>query len=121
MARGSIDTWGGGVWGTIAECHHLYDTDADGREWTANGTPDDNARLIAAAGTAAHECAEMGYDPIEAVRALPELICHLKRLQRFAEDAPRCDFKEDQTLSWVNYETAEVRKLLDRAAGRENG
>jgi hypothetical protein len=33
-----------------------------------------NARLIAAVGTAAHECAQMGYDPIKAVRALPHIM-----------------------------------------------
>jgi hypothetical protein len=31
-------------------------------------------RLIAAAGTAAHECAQMGYDPVEAVGALPRAL-----------------------------------------------
>jgi len=31
-----------------------------------------NARLIAAAGTAAQEAAEMGYDPVAAVEALPK-------------------------------------------------
>jgi len=33
-----------------------------------------NARLIAAAGTAAQQAKEMGYDPQKAVEALPELI-----------------------------------------------
>ena len=33
-----------------------------------------NARLIAAAGTAAQEAKEMGYDPQKAVEALPELL-----------------------------------------------
>jgi aldehyde:ferredoxin oxidoreductase len=41
-------------------------------EWA--GEKEANARLIAAAGTAAHECAEMGYDPIEAVGALPRVL-----------------------------------------------
>lgn len=31
-------------------------------------------RLIAAAGTAAHRAREMGYDPIEVMQALPELL-----------------------------------------------
>jgi hypothetical protein len=44
-----------------------------------------NARLIAAAGTAAQEAKEMGYDPQEAVRALPEL---LKACQKNAERMP---------------------------------
>ena len=33
-----------------------------------------NARLIAAAGTAAQEAREMGYDPVAAVEALPKLL-----------------------------------------------
>jgi len=36
-----------------------------------------NARLIAAAGTAAHEAREMGYDPVKAVEALPELLAKI--------------------------------------------
>jgi hypothetical protein len=41
-----------------------------------NGRPQSlaNADLIAAAGTAAHECAEMGCDPVEAVGALPRVL-----------------------------------------------
>jgi hypothetical protein len=34
----------------------------------------DRARLIAAAGTAAQEAQKMGYDPVAAVEALPELL-----------------------------------------------
>lgn len=34
----------------------------------------DRARLIAAAGTAAHEARDMGYDPVAAVESLPELL-----------------------------------------------
>ena len=39
-----------------------------------------NALLIAAAGTAAHEVARMGYDPIKAVEALPEIIAWINRV-----------------------------------------
>jgi hypothetical protein len=45
----------------------------------------DNARLIAATGTAAQEAREMGYDPQKAVEALPEL---LKACQQNAEGMP---------------------------------
>jgi hypothetical protein len=52
---------------------------------------DANARLIAAAGAAAHECAEMGYDPIEAVRALPQVLRALASMHddpnTYADDA----------------------------------
>ena len=40
----------------------------------------ERARLIAAAGTAADEIAEMGYDPQKAVEALPELLRAAKYL-----------------------------------------
>jgi hypothetical protein len=39
-----------------------------------NDEQEANARLIAAAGTAAQEAEEMGYDPQKAVEALPELL-----------------------------------------------
>jgi hypothetical protein len=60
-----------------------------------------NAALIAAAGTAAHECAEMGYDPIEVVRALPALL-DAARLQHEAWGA-----------------CGQLRDALARAAGKE--
>ena len=56
-----------------------------------------NAHLIAAAGTAAHEVAQMGYDPVEAVRALPGLIR---------------DLAHDTDHGWV-------RDWITRAAGKE--
>jgi len=45
----------------------------------------ENARLIAAAGTAAQEAKEMGYDPQEAVEALPQLLYVADRLRRESE------------------------------------
>lgn len=42
----------------------------------------DRARLIAAAGTAAQEAREMGYDPQKAVEALPILLYVAERLRR---------------------------------------
>jgi len=42
-----------------------------------------NARLIAAAGTAAQEAKEMGYDPHKAVEALPELLEALEDAKKF--------------------------------------
>lgn len=41
------------------------------------------AHLLTAAGTTAHEVRQMGYDPVKAVEALPELL----RLLEFARDA----------------------------------
>jgi len=45
---------------------------------------DRRARLIATAGTAAQEAKELGYDPVKAVEALPEL---LQAAQRVVDDA----------------------------------
>jgi hypothetical protein len=42
-----------------------------------------NARLIAAAGTAAQEAKEMGYAPVAAVEALPELLKALEDAKHF--------------------------------------
>ena len=39
-----------------------------------------NARLIAAAGTAAQEAREMGYDPEKVVRALPKILNEIESL-----------------------------------------
>jgi hypothetical protein len=69
----------------------------------------EDADLIAAAGTAAHECAQMGYDPVEAVRVLPEMI---RTLQEYAVlGSGRC--KIGQPLADMN------RTALARAAGKE--
>jgi hypothetical protein len=69
-----------------------------------------NAALIAAAGTAAHECAEMGYtDAVALFQALPELI---RTLQEYAVlGSGRC--KIGQPLADMN------RAALVRAAGKE--
>jgi len=48
-----------------------------------------NARLIAAAGTAAQEAREMGYDPVAAVEALPDWIDELEHLRKRLWDAFR--------------------------------
>ena len=37
-----------------------------------------------------------------------------KRLQRFTQDAPRCDFKEDRTLSWISVTSENTDSLLSR-------
>lgn len=44
-----------------------------------------NADLIAAAGTAASEVAEMGYDPVKAVKALPQVLRRLEQISDFYE------------------------------------
>lgn len=49
--------------------------------------------------------------------AAPDLLEHLKRLVRFAEDAPRLDFNEDKTLSWLQYELTEAAKTIAKAEG----
>ncbi|MCS3610939.1 hypothetical protein [Salinibacter ruber] len=45
----------------------------------------ENARLIAAAGTAAQEAKEMGYDPQKAVEALPGLLAVLQDIDGMIE------------------------------------
>jgi len=42
---------------------------------------EDDAPIIAAAGTAAQEAREMGYDPQEAVEALPDLLARLVQIR----------------------------------------
>lgn len=44
-----------------------------------------HARLIAAAGTAAQEAKEMGYDPVAAVEALPDLLMALQDIDGMIE------------------------------------
>ena len=43
-------------------------------------TAEDRARLIAAAGTAAQEAREMGYDPVAAVEAFPQILTQIESL-----------------------------------------
>jgi hypothetical protein len=50
---------------------------------------------------------------------MADLLLHLKRLVKFAENAPGLDFNEDKTLSWIPIEVAEARKVIARAEGRE--
>jgi len=40
----------------------------------------ERARLVAATGTAAQEAKEMGYDPVAAVQALPNLLSSMERM-----------------------------------------
>lgn len=58
----------------------------DAGEWPAelDDEAQANAALIAAAGTAAHKIAEMGYDPIKAVEALPALLVAYGKLVQAA-------------------------------------
>jgi SOS-response transcriptional repressor LexA len=42
----------------------------------------------------------------------PDLIATVKRLVKFAEDAPTLDFSEDRTISWIAVVTANARDLL---------
>ena len=53
LAKGSTNVVSGAVLGSIARCTSLFETDGEGREWCARGTPEDNARLIAMAPTMA--------------------------------------------------------------------
>jgi hypothetical protein len=69
---------------------------SDETEWA-------DAHFIAAAGTAAHECAEMGYDPIEAVRSLPGaayLIWHLA-FPGVYDGRPSDDELQQLAKTWV--------------------
>jgi hypothetical protein len=104
MADKTMPTPGPWVWGVGEDgagqtvfmvAHHadrfwhalipLRDAHDDHHEASLNEA-DANARLIAAAGTAAHECAEMGYDPVEAVKALPARIRRAATPHRIADE-----------------------------------
>ena len=56
----------------------LAETNREFKEWK------ENASLIAAAFTAATEVEDMGYDGMEAVRLLAELLTHVALIDRFA-------------------------------------
>ena len=68
-----------------------------------------NARLIAAAGTAAQEAKEMGYDPVAAVEALPEL---LEALESIAVEGKKSFPDAESMIRWT-------LDALDRAEGSD--
>jgi len=70
---------------------------------------DANARLIAAAGTAAQEAADMGYDPVAAVEALPEL---LEALESIAVEGKKSFPDAESMIRWT-------LDALDRAEGSD--
>jgi hypothetical protein len=93
------NTWGLGVTTSHADVAHCGDfcSVRTREEETAN------ARLIAAAGTAAHECAEMGYtDAVSLFQALPEALQLLENLPK-GRVGP-----------------GDVERVLNRAAGKES-
>jgi hypothetical protein len=72
-----------------------------------------HARLIAAAGTAAQEAKEMGYDPVAAVKALPELLFHAKQLlESLNQHGPYNPKREEGRVS--------LQGALASAEGSEN-
>ena len=74
-----------------------------------------DARLIAAAGTAAHEVAQMGYDPVEAVRALPKLL----RMAQSIRDA-RAGHEDRYAREVLRQHDDDAKAALARAAGKES-
>jgi hypothetical protein len=110
--------------------HDKYEGDAiiaDGPRWVVRRVEDPDtgydivsipneadAKLIAAAGTAAHECAEMGYtDAVALFQALPEL---LEAARRLDVDARLTGLQHD--AGWDTF-FADLRAALARAAGKE--
>jgi hypothetical protein len=87
-----------------------------------------NARLIAAAGTAAQEAKEMGYDPVAAVETLPELLANLGALAeinarwRNAEsDDPKDMPEEDHEETFTRMESLlQMVNALKSAEGSED-
>jgi len=77
-----------------------------------------NARLIAAAGTAAQEAKEMGYDPQKAVEALPKLIeatdCGGPVSDALCALKEAADFIEEKTDSKLG--ARRLHRLADEAA-----
>lgn len=55
----------------------------------------------------------------EALSKTSKLKEHLRMLIGFAQNAPRLDFKEDITLSWISVVTADAQKLLAPEEGIE--
>ena len=114
-APGETDTYSGVVWGTIVVCHPCADTDAEGRFWSTNGSANVHACFIATAGTTAHEVAQMGYDPVEAVRALPEL---LKQARTLTNEAPSWSYTHGERRDEVERTIGEALINLDAAIDR---
>ena len=82
-------------------------------------TAEANARFIAIAGTAATEVEDMGFNGLEAVRALPETIKTLENTISALKAAP-CSCNEDRDcqrcVSW-----RQARALLLRLKGGSDG
>lgn len=70
-----------GEWRYVAGTCGVYRTSDDVTIVDYGGLqfPDNDGPVIAAAGTSAHQLYEAGYDGLEAVKALPELMKALKR------------------------------------------
>lgn len=75
-----------------------------------------NAHLICAAFNAAHEARKLGFDPIGAVEALPELLEALEFI-----DGLSCNYEPDLPMpaEHVNLLLKELRAALDKARTRK--
>ncbi|MCS3667369.1 hypothetical protein GGP77_001598 [Salinibacter ruber] len=74
-----------------------------------------NARLIAAAGTAAQEAREMGYDPQRAVEGTPEQLTALERCRRYFRE----QYREGELGALRSSILSEVEDALASAEGSE--
>jgi hypothetical protein len=89
LELGAADSF---VWGPDGDAVAIMGARASVEEKKAN------ARLIAAAGTAAQEAKEMGYDPVSAVQALPEL---LDTLRAIAVEEERPNHNAHRISQWA--------------------
>lgn len=98
LGAGSTDTYDGVVMGTIAVASELEDSDGDGRNWSAGGSPEANAAFI-----------------VRACNAHDELVAALKAtagaLQSSASERDRIKF----TGQWANLGLRTIGSILDDA------
>lgn len=88
----------------------------------AKARREQDARLIAAAGTAASEVADMGYNPVEATAQSPNAWRELDLLWSQVEGAEFQDINDDNDVVLVTVDAAQARRLRDllaRAAGKK--
>lgn len=115
-----------GEWRYVAGTCGVYRTSDDVTIVDYGGLqfPDNDGPMIAAAGTSAHQLYEAGYDGLEAVKALPELLETLKRMDRMHELMMRdVNHKQSayqaETLREMNEAPLQTQRLLSRLAKKE--
>jgi len=101
----------------VAEANQAFNDETE-----LEGHYEANARLIAAAGTAAQEAREMGYDPAKTVGQTGQLLCHLEKLIACLEEAHEKAHPEGH-MQGGRYDLAVdgAKNTLDALASAEGG